>query len=166
MKKTPWLDNFEKELNKALERTVVSSEAGSLFLDTALSTAQKLEKHSRKCSRCEELKPIFLEYILDLQSLEPEAFFRQANGYKLKTLKKKKCDVVHEHLKEVHHYKGIMDNRITFIALGIVVGVILFVVNLYIDFGWHLLFSFITVALGWFIGYSLDKRNKKKGWVI
>lgn len=161
-----WLHEFKKELDKTLNSGTISSESGSLFLDTALITAQKLEKHSKKCSKCQELKSLFLEYLIDLQNLKPEAFFHQAERYKLKTLKRKKCDIVHEHLKNAHHYKGVMDNRISYIFIGLFLTICLLIINSFIDFGWHWLFSFPLLTLAWLIGYTLDKRNKKKGWVI
>ena len=161
-----WILTFKTQLDEILEYKLYSNNAGRLGLDTALITAQKLEKHSKKCSRCAELKPVFLEYLQDLQNLEPEAFFVREHSYKLSTLQNKKYNPIQKHLKKVHHYKGTMDNRISYVFIGLFLVAGLPIINLFVDFGWNWLFSFPLLTVTWLVGYTLDKRNKKKGWVI
>ncbi|HAS44362.1 MAG TPA: hypothetical protein DCS93_28045 [Microscillaceae bacterium] len=165
--KSNWFQQFEQELEKALKNPLIADKLQSYFLTRALLTAKKLEKCSKTCETCEKMKLKYLDYIIHLQALVDFVLLHPNYKHKINSLMRKNLYPVHKHLKKVHHYKGVWDNRINYIALTSVLAIILFIVGQFVEgFSWHFLLSLALIGLGWFVGYTLDKRNEKKGWVI
>ncbi|WP_299459328.1 hypothetical protein [uncultured Microscilla sp.] len=163
--KNIWLQNFKHELDKTREEYVNTEWADALSLETAELVAKKLLKHSKKCAECEKMQDLFLEYIIELRYIEFDSSLNRSKS-ELKALRAKKRDKVHDHLKTVHHYKGTMDNRISLVFIALFLTIVLPIADSVIAFGWHWLLSFPTITIAWLIGYTLDKRNIKKGWAI
>ncbi|EAY27583.1 hypothetical protein [Microscilla marina] len=164
--KNNYLQNFKQELAKTMKRKLVAERKGILCLDNLELVAEKLDKHSKKCGECKRMKEILLEYIMELQYLDYNLFFDPKRKHELDTLVEKKCLCVIRHLKKKHHYRGVLENRITCVFIGFFSAIMLLIVNWFIAFGWHWLLSFPMITISWLIGYTLDKRNIKKGWAI
>lgn len=163
-KENTWLKNFKQELKKTREEYAGTRWEGALFLETAEVVAVKLLKHSKKCAECRKMADLFLEYVIELRYVEYDSYLNRSKD-QLEVLRNKR-NQVRQHLKRVHHYKATTDNRISAIFIALFLTIALPIANSMIAFGWHWLLSFPMLTIAWLIGYTLDRRNIKKGWAI
>lgn len=143
-------DKIISNLDNSYDSKIVVSLAGLKRLE---DTAKKLDTCSVKCRDCQKLMVGLEEYLTELEKLLHDKKGEEVNTEKIRMLKNQRFETIGEHLIRIHGYKlkGVFKVRYTF--LGILLGVLLAIIVPQ----WYLIFSWISVIVGYVVGYKIDQ---------